>query len=278
MPIEFGPLVSPEWLAQHLHDADLRVIDFRWYLDGRSGREAYRAGHIPGAVFLDLEAVTGQTGAGRHPLPTMDRFTAAVRAAGISWRSRVVVYDDASGSVGARLWWLLRHFGHEPVAVLDGGIPAWTGELATGDEPPPATGDYVARPPLDGGVVDYREVRDRADGTVLIDARVGARYRGETEPIDPRAGHIPGAISAPYSDSVGADGRFLSPAQLRERFGRIGIADGGRVVAYCGSGVTATHDLLALEVAGLPGARLYAGSWSDWSSRPELPAAKGPEP
>src|SRR5579871_2080478 len=141
----FGPLVTPEWLADHLGDPDLRLVDFRWYLDGRSGRDAYRAGHIPGAVFLDLEDVTAESGPGRHPLPSMEQFTAAARRAGISWRSRVVAYDDAAGWVAGRLWWLLRHFGHEPVAVLDGGLQNWRGELAT-DEAEPPPGDFIARP------------------------------------------------------------------------------------------------------------------------------------
>jgi thiosulfate/3-mercaptopyruvate sulfurtransferase len=273
----FGPLVSAEWLAEHIGDANLRVIDIRWYLDGRDGHALYLAGHIPSAVFVELADVSGESGPGRHPLPSPDRFAAAMRAAGVSSGSRVVVYDDTSGSTAARLWWLLRHFGHAAVAVLDGGLQAWPGTLDTTtaiDRP----GDFTPGAPLDAGVVGHREVLAREPATVLIDARVGERYRGEVEPVDARAGHIPGALSAPWDGNLGADGRFLPPDQLRERYRGLGAADGSQVIAYCGSGVTAAHDVLALELAGLGGARLYEGSWSDWASRPELPIATGPEP
>ena len=271
------PLVTAEWLAQHLHDPDLRVIDFRWYLADRNGRESYAAGHIPGAVFVDLEEVTGETGPGRHPLPTAEQFAAAMRKAGVSTSTFVVAYDDASGTVAARLWWMLLHFGHERATVLDGGLQAWPGDLATDDVRVPP-GDFVARPPLDAGVVDVDEVRSRPSRTVLLDVRLGERYRGEVEPVDPRAGHIPGALSAVWKGNVDGEGRFLPPERLRERFAELGVDSGDRVIAYCGSGVNACQTLLALEVAGLRGGRLYAGSWSDWSRRPELPAATGPEP
>ena len=271
------PLVTAGWLAEHLHDPDLRVLDFRWYLSGRRGRDSYAEGHIPGAVFVDLEDVTGETGPGRHPLPTAEQFAAAMRAAGVSSRTMVVVYDDASGTVAARLWWMLLHFGHERVAVLDGGLQAWRGELAT-DEVRVPPGDFVAGPPLDAGAVDLEQVRARPPATVLLDVRLAERYRGEVEPVDPRAGHIPGAVSAVWSGNLDGDGRFLSPDRLRERFTGLGVESGDQVVAYCGSGVNACHTLLALEVAGLPGGRLYAGSWSDWSRHPELPVATGPHP
>jgi thiosulfate/3-mercaptopyruvate sulfurtransferase len=273
----FGPLVSPEWLAEHIADANLRVIDFRWYLDGRDGRRAYLEGHIPTAVFVEMADVSGETGPGRHPLPSADRFTAAMRAAGVSSGTRVVVYDDTSGSTAARLWWLLRHFGHAAVAVLDGGLQAWPGNLDTTaavDRP----GDFSPSSPLDAGVLDHRAVQGRDPATVLIDARVGERYRGEVEPVDSRAGHIPGAISVPWKSNIGPDGRLLPPDELRERYAAVGAHDGSQVVAYCGSGVNACHDLLAMELAGLTGGRLYEGSWSDWSSRAELPGATGPEP
>lgn len=273
----FGPLVSPEWLAEHLDDPDLRIIDFRWYLDGRDARALYQAAHIPGAVFVDLTDVSAPTGPGRHPIPPAEQFAAAMREAGVSSATRVVAYDDAKGSVAARLWWLLRHFGHPQAAILDGGLQAWPGQ-PTSEVATPVPGDFVAREPLDAGVLDYQAVRDRAPGTVLIDARAGDRYRGEVEPVDRRPGHIPGAISAPWAGNVGEDGRLLPAEELRNRYAALGIEDGPDTVVYCGSGVTATHDLLAMEIAGLTGARLYEGSWSDWSSRPELPAATGPEP
>jgi thiosulfate/3-mercaptopyruvate sulfurtransferase len=268
------PLVDAAWLAAHIDDPDLRLIDFRWYLDGRRGRDAYNAGHLPGAVFVDMDDVTAESGPGRHPVPSPERFAAAMRAAGVSRRSLVVVYDDAGGSIAARLWWLLRHFGHSQGAVLDGGLQAWPGELSTAT-PSPAPGDLVAeaRP---GEVVDLEAVRARAPGVVLLDARAGERYRGETEPIDPLPGHIPTALSAPTAGNLGADGRVLPPADLAERFRSLG-ADRRTVVTSCGSGVAACHNALALRVAGMPDAILYDGSYSDWSTA-GYPIATGPEP
>jgi thiosulfate/3-mercaptopyruvate sulfurtransferase len=274
----FGPLVSATWLREHLRDPDLRVVDLRWYLDGRSGREAYSGGHIPGAVFVDLDRdLTGPSGAGRHPLPSAEQVTAAMRRAGVSRDTRVVVYDDAGGSVAARLWWLLRWFGHGAVAVLDGGLDAWEGPL----EKDPAAcppGDFAAREPDPGQVVRFEEMRELGAGARVLDARAPERYRGEREPIDPRAGHVPGARSAFWKDNLRRDGRFLDAESLRARFRELGVESGEGTIAYCGSGVNACHDLLALEVAGLPGARLYAGSWSDWSSHPDAPVATGGEP
>jgi thiosulfate/3-mercaptopyruvate sulfurtransferase len=268
-----GPLVDAGWLAEHGSDPDLRVIDFRWYLDGRRGRDAHAGGHLPGAVFVDLEDVTGDTGPGRHPLPSAEQFAAAMRAAGVSSRSEVVVYDDAGGSIAARLWWLLRHFGHAEAAVLDGGIQAWPRPLAT-DATQPAPGDFVAVAAADE-VDDLAAVRDRDADAVLLDARVGERFRGETEPVDARAGHIPGARNAPWPGNLGTDGRLLAPARLRERFQKLGVGDVEKVISSCGSGVTACHNILAMEVAGLGRARLHEGSWSEWSRHPELPAATG---
>lgn len=270
----FGPIVSPEWLHEHIDDADLRVIDFRWYLMGGRGRDAYERGHIPGAVFVDLEAVTGE-GGGRHPLPTAQQFEVEMQKAGVGLRTKVVAYDDAGSSIASRLWFLLRFFGHESQAVLDGGLAAWGGPLAT-DAPAVATGTFRAREPDRSGILDFDDVR-RLTGVPLIDARAGERYRGEKEPIDPKAGHIPGALSAPWAENLRPDGRFKSPQELRERFAQLGIGDEKGAVAYCGSGVNATHDLLAMELAGIKNGRLYAGSWSDWSSR-EAPIATGPNP
>jgi thiosulfate/3-mercaptopyruvate sulfurtransferase len=269
--------MSADWLAEHRDDPDLRVIDLRWYLDGRSGRAAHEAGHVPGAVFVDLEGdVSGHVpNAGRHPLPTPEAFQRAMRAAGVSRGSTVVVYDDSGGGTAARLWWLLRYFGHESAAVLDGGLAAWPGPLVTGPEAAPP-GDFVAGPPRRELAVDYEEVRQLPEGSVLLDARAPERYRGEVEPVDPRAGHIPGARSAFFRGNLDGRQRFLPPDALRRRYEELGAGDGSRVVVYCGSGVNACHDLLALERAGIEGARLYAGSWSDWSNRPEAPAATGP--
>lgn len=269
----FGPIVDAEWLREHLGEDGLRVIDFRWYLQGRGGRDEYLKGHIPGAVFVDLEEVTGAEGSGRHPLPTADEFQRAMRVAGVGMRTRVVAYDDAGGSVAARLWFLLGFFGHDAQAVLDGGIQAWGGPLKT-DVPQVAPGDFVARAPDTRLVLDYVAVR-AVRGVPVIDARAGARYRGETEPIDPKAGHVPGALNAPYTENLGPDGRFKSPEELRAQYERLGAADGA--VFYCGSGVNATHHLIGMALAGLPNARLYAGAWSDWSRR-DAPVATGPEP
>ena len=271
--MSFGPLVEAEWLRAHIGEPDLRVIDFRWYLKGRSGRDEYLRGHLPGAVFVDLEAVTGSEGGGRHPLPGRAQFEKEMRRAGVSSGTRVVVYDDAGASVAARLWFLLRYFGHHAQAVLDGGIGAWEGPLAT-DVPHVAPGDFQAAPPDSSLVLDFEAVRDLR-GVPLIDARAVERYRGETEPIDPKAGHVPGAVSSPFTENVGPDGRLESPEVLRSRYKRLG-ADKGAVF-YCGSGVNATQHLLAMAVAGLPNARLYAGSWSDWSNR-DLPVATGEHP
>ena len=274
----FGPLVDGGWLFDHIDEPGLRVIDLRWYLDGRPGRAAYEAGHIPGAVFVDLDReITGhRPGAGRHPLPSHEEFQVAMRRAGVGRVSRVVVYDDQGGFSAGRLWWLLRYFGHPDVAVLDGGLAAWPGDLSTETARYPP-GDFVAAAPQEGSKLDFEELVQAAGDLVLLDARSGPRYRGEAEPIDPKAGHIPGALNAPWQDNLGDDQRFLGAGELRLRFQSLGVREGRDVVAYCGSGVSACHNLLALEIAGLSGSRLYPGSWSDWSSRPEAPVATGAE-
>jgi thiosulfate/3-mercaptopyruvate sulfurtransferase len=270
----FGPLVSPEWLRDHLDDPHLRVVDFRWYLLGGKGRNAYMGGHIPGAVFVDLEAVTGMEGGGRHPLPSGAKFEEEMRRAGISSDTRVVAYDDAGGSIASRLWFLLRWFGHDAQAVLDGGIGAWGAPLAT-EAPTVVRGGFRSREPDRSRILDFDEVR-KLSGVALLDARAGERYRGEKEPVDPKAGHIPGARSAPWIENLGPDGRFKPPEELRERFAGLGADGVSAAVVYCGSGVNATHDLLAMELAGLKNGRLYAGSWSDWSAR-DAPIAVGKE-
>ena len=271
--MSFGPLVDADWLREHRHEKDVRIVDFRWYLQGRNGRDEYARGHIPGAVFVDLEDVTGSEGAGRHPLPTREQFEREMRRAGVSCSTKLVAYDDAGGSVAARLWFLLAYFGHDAQAVLDGGLQAWGGPLET-EVPKVEPGDFSAKTPEGDFVLDFEAVR-RLRGVPLIDARAGDRYRGEREPIDPKAGHISGALSAPFAENLGPDGRFKSPEDLREQYALLGAADGA--VFYCGSGVNATHHLIAMEVAGIPNARLYAGAWSDWSRR-DAPVATGPEP
>ena len=277
-----GPLVSVDWLAAHRADPNLRIADVRWSLSGPPGRERYAAGHIPGAVFLDADRELSSPGAGpgRHPIPSPAKLADLLGARGIGDGHVVVAYDDAGGSIAARLWWLFRHFGHDGAcAVLDGGIGAWTdaGHGLVTDPPghPPATWTPAdARP----DTLDAVAVADELTGDlVLLDARAGERYRGETEPIDPRAGHIPGAFSAPWSANLGPDGRFLAAAVLRQRYAAMGAAE-LPTVAYCGSSLSATHDLLALELAGIDGARLYEGSWSDWSSDPSRPVATGARP
>ena len=277
-----GPIVSVDWLHIHRHDPALRVADVRWSLAGPPGRERYDSGHLPGAVFLDAdrELSSPGEGPGRHPVPEPAKLGAVLGTRGIGDEHVVVAYDDAGGSIAARLWWLYRHFGHDGrCAVLDGGTGAWTaaGLPLTVDEPrhPPATWTPgIAR----DDVVDTEAVAGMLSGaTVLLDARAAERYRGETEPIDPRPGHVPGAVSAPWSANLDDDGCFLSPRALRARYDALGAAD-RPVVAYCGSSLSATHDLLALELAGIDGARLYEGSWSHWSSDPSRPAAVGAEP
>jgi thiosulfate/3-mercaptopyruvate sulfurtransferase len=271
----FGPLVSPEWLRDHLDDSEVRVVDFRWYLLGGKGKDAYDQGHIPGAVFVDLESVTGREGSGRHPLPTGAQFEEEMRKAGISSDAKVVAYDDVGGSIASRLWFLLGWFGHGAQAVLDGGLGAWGEPLDTG-APIVARGTFRSREPDRSRILDFDAVR-KLVGVPVIDARAGERYRGEKEPVDPKAGHIPGALSAPWTENLGPGGRFESPEQLRERFAKLGADGENGAVVYCGSGVNATHDLLAMELAGLKNGRLYAGSWSDWSAH-DAPIATGPNP
>lgn len=279
-----GPLVSVDWLRSHLTDPALRIADVRWSLTGPPGRERYEGGHLPGAVFLDAdrELSSPEEGPGRHPIPSAERLAEVLGRAGIGDDHAVVAYDDAGGSIASRLWWLFRHFGHDgSCAVLDGGIDAWTaaGHPLETDRPdhPPAT--WTPRPPDAGAdALDADAVAAAlAKGAVVLDARAPERYRGEVEPIDPRPGHIPGAHSAPWSANLGPDGRFLPAAELRERYEALG-AGTSPAIAYCGSGLSATHDLLAMELAGLPSGRLYEGSWSDWSSQPSRPAATGERP
>ncbi len=254
--------------------ADARICDVRWYLaDPMQGRREYAEAHIPGAVFVDLDTVlTGDSGPGRHPLPTPQEFAADLGALGIGPETPVVAYDAAGGSIAARLWWMLRSIGHEQVAVLDGGIQAWVraGHPVTTEIPSITPVDYPARAAW-SGVADVEYVKAAAGRHTVIDARAPERYRGDFEPIDPRAGHIPGAINLPHSGNLDHDGLHLPADSLRRRFA---AATPGTIV-YCGSGITACANLLALDVAGLHRGLLYEGSWSDWSSHPDLPAATG---
>ncbi|GAA2156811.1 sulfurtransferase [Kitasatospora kazusensis] len=257
------------------------LLDIRYLLpafqpSGPSGAEEYAAGHLPGAYFLDLDKeLAGTPGsAGRHPLPDPEEFGAALRRAGVSAGRPVVVYDGGPALSAARAWWLLRWAGHPDVRVLDGGVTGWrdAGLPLTAEPPVPEPGDFE---PVPGRLptVDARQAAELARTGLLLDARAGERYRGEVEPLDPRAGHIPGAVSAPTTENVTADGRFRTPEELAARFGGLGAGE-REVGVYCGSGVTAAHELLALEVAGFSGV-LYPGSWSEWSADPENPAATG---
>jgi thiosulfate/3-mercaptopyruvate sulfurtransferase len=269
------------------------LIDIRWRLGGPPGIDSYRAGHLPGAVFVDLDTqLAGLPGAGgRHPLPATADFEAAMRAAGVRVGRDVVVCDDGDATIAARAWWLLRYFGHGrpggpggdgagQVRVLDGGFRAWqaAGQPVSTADVTPAPGDFSASPghlP----VLDAAGAAEVARSGILLDARAPARYRGETEPVDRVAGHIPGALSAPTAENVTSAGLFRSAAELQARFASLGIEPvaGPQVGAYCGSGVTAAHTVLSLELAGIQAA-LYVGSWSGWIVDAARPVATGPQP
>lgn len=256
------------------------LLDVRWRLGGPSARADYESGHVTGAVFVDLDRdlAASPSSAGRHPLPEAPVFGAAMRRAGVRSHVPVVCYDYRDGTTAARAWWLLRYFGHSSVSVLDGGIAAWVagGETLTTESPAVEPGDFEPDPghlPL----LDAAGAAALARQGVLLDARTAERYRGETEPIDPVAGHVPGARSAPTGLNVDGEGRFLPPAELRRRFSELGADGEARVGAYCGSGVTAAHEVLALKLAGIDAA-LYVGSWSEWVSDPGRPVALGPDP
>ena len=266
------PVVDPEWLQQH-RDAVV-VADVRWYLDGRSGRAAYDGGHLPGAVFVDVDAdlaAHGEPGSGRHPLPDPEHLAARMAALGIADGDTVVAYDDAGGVIAARLVWMLGATGHE-AALLDGGLQSYDGPLEQ-DAPRRERATFTPRPWPAERLADIDAATDPA--SVVVDARDAARFRGDVEPIDPRAGHIPGAVNLACRTNVDQQGRFLPPAELRRRFEAVGVTNGTAVVSYCGSGVTACHNLLALEHAGLAGARIYPGSWSEWSSDSARPVETG---
>lgn len=265
------PFVDLPWVRER---PDVVFADARSYLDGRSGRAAWAAGHVPGAVHVDLETELAAHAhlptAGRHPLPEPDDFAAAMAALGIAENDVVVAYDDDGGVIAARLVWMLRVTGHD-AALLDGGIAAWDADLETGETTrPPAA--FSSRPWPAESLATVDEVAARGDVT-LLDARAPERYRGEIEPMDPRAGHIPGAVNLPSRDWTDHDGRLLDDDTLAERLDTVP----GEIVSSCGSGVTACHTLLVLEHAGRTG-RLFPGSFSAWSNDPARPVATGSEP
>ncbi|WP_405112270.1 sulfurtransferase [Micromonospora sp. NBC_01405] len=275
------PLVEADRLAAALDHADPpTLLDVRWRLAGPPGRDDYATGHLPGAVFVDLDTeLCGPPGAaGRHPLPDPAALQAALRAAGVRAGHPVVVYDGGDGVAGARAWWTLRWAGHRPVRLLHGGFPAWVaaGLPVSTEVPAPVPGDVSVRPGelpvLDTGAAAALAA---AGSGVLLDVRAGARYRGETEPVDPVAGHVPGAVSLPAGGYVDPDGRFPAAAVLRDRFAAAGVTAAAPVGAYCGSGVTAAQAVLALHLAGRPDAALYVGSWSNWVADPSRPVATG---
>jgi thiosulfate/3-mercaptopyruvate sulfurtransferase len=255
------------------------LLDVRYRMGGPPGHGEYAKGHIPGARYVDLDATLAAPPGpgGRHPLPDAEEFGAAMRAAGVSAERDVVVYDDGNGWGPARAWWLLRWTGHRRVRVLDGGLAAWraAGLPLSTEEPPPGEGDFTPRP---GGmpVLDAAGAAEVARTGLLLDARAGERYRGEVEPIDSVAGHIPGAVSAPTTENLTPDGTFLPAGDLAARFTALGATPDREVAVYCGSGVSAAQQILALAESGIPAA-LYPGSWSEWTTH-SLPIATGPTP
>jgi len=277
------PLVSAAALAVALTESNLVIVDCRHDLqDAQAGPRKFQEGHIPGARYAHLDrdlSRTPRASEGRHPLPDKEKFVATLRRLGISNDSFVVVYDDCSGAMAARLWWMLRWLGHERVAVLDGGLQAWCrlgADLESGSAVDPVAGDFVAEKTKDDWIVTSSELTALlAQGQIsLLDARAKPRFDGLVEPIDPIAGHIPGAVNLPFSDLLSEDGAFLPPAPLAERFAE--VLDGRsaeNAITMCGSGVTACHLQLGLEAAGLGIARVYVGSWSEWIRDPDRPVA-----
>jgi thiosulfate/3-mercaptopyruvate sulfurtransferase len=282
-PVPYSTLIDAETLAPLVGQPDLIIVDCRFDLmNPAAGREAYLVGHIPGARYADLNRdLSAPPGpqSGRHPLPEPRTFAATLGRMGIGAGTQVIAYDEVNGSMAARLWWLLRWIGHPQVAVLDGGLAAWRargGALADGEEPAAVAPAPLIAQPQEAAVLSSRELVQTLGTWLLVDARAAERYAGRAEPIDSVAGHVPGAINHPFTDNLDAAGRFLPAAELRRRWqSRLERRDAHEVVAMCGSGVTACHNLLGLELAGMSGARLYAGSWSEWIKDPERPIARG---
>lgn len=280
----FSTLITAEELAAHLHDPAWVTVDCRFALaDPVAGERAYRQGHIPAAHYAHLDrdlSAPVTAGSGRHPLPERQALLDKLDAWGATRDSQVVAYDDAGGVFAARLWWLLRWLGHARAAVLDGGWGQWLkeGRAVTSETAPRKQTVFQAGPSLTAWVTAAELQTALARKTIqLLDARSPERFRGEVEPIDPVAGHVPGAVNYPFQNNLAADGRFLAPEQLRRQFlQQLGRFRPEQAVHMCGSGVTACHNLLAMEVAGLNGSRLYAGSWSEWIRDPQRPVAMGP--
>ncbi len=277
-------LISSAELAQHLDDPDWIILDCQHDLmQPALGRAEYVRGHIPGAQFvsIDHDLAAAKSGCnGRHPLPSAVALAALFGHLGISAGSQVVVYDGTQGNYAGRAWWSLRWLGHDAVAVLDGGLTTWTGEgrATTATVPPPRQARFVARVQTDvQRNSDYIAANLESDAMKIVDARVHERFTGAQETVDPVAGHIPGALNRFWKDNLAADGRFKPAADLRAEFDRLlGGTPAAQVVHQCGSGVSACHNLIAMEIAGLPGARLYPGSWSEWCADPARPVATGP--
>jgi len=280
--MEYSPLTSVAQLLAGLHDPDLLLLDCRFDLaDPQAGERAWRAGHIPGAHFASMDhdlAAPRHPGSGRHPLPSPAQFAQVLGRWGFTDSSRVVAYDQANGAGAARLWWMLRAIGHRTVSVLDGGFAAWTAAGgAVDDQLPQVAATTVAARAFAGVVTSDELQRALEDGRVtLVDARAADRFAGRNETIDPVAGHVPGALNHPFTGNLGADQHWLPAAELRSRW-HVELQRAARapLVAMCGSGITACHNLLALDLAGHPGAQLYAGSYSEWIADPARPVATG---
>jgi thiosulfate/3-mercaptopyruvate sulfurtransferase len=283
-PVTPTPLVDVAWLAKNLDDPRVRVVDVRWYLAGKRGPDEYLRGHLPGAAYVDLDldlAAPPGRGPGRHPLPSATDFARVLARIGVTRSSIIVAYDDAGGAIAARMWWLLRWFGHPGGRVLDGGLPAWTaaGYPLTTSSPALTMAPQLELKPRGIGLIDKVAVdRLRVDPRAMVlDARARERFEGRSEPVDARPGHIPGAVAAPFVENLVAPGGvFLAAPALIERYRSLGALQAEQIVCYCGSGVTACHDVLALAIAGRDDTLLYEGSWSDWAADSALPAAVGP--
>jgi len=286
MSTTYTTLIEAAALAAHVNDANWVIVDCRHDLVNlAAGRDAWAAGHIPHAVFADVEtalsgAKRGADGAfrGRHPLPEKAAFVELLRSWGVNDDTQVVAYDAHGGMFAARLWWMLRWVGHDAIAVLDGGLPAWqaAGQPVVTDVPAARPRGTIAERPALVTTVDVNAVLHNVEhgGKTVVDARAPDRFRGENETIDPVGGHIPGAKNRFFKDNLQPDGRFKAPDQLKAELG-VAVGDPAQAIMQCGSGVTACHNLLALEVAGMPGAALYPGSWSEWSADPQRAVATG---
>ena len=287
--VGFQTLIDAASLQQLLGSPGLAVVDCRFDLaNPQAGRQTFLAGHIPGARYADLNkdlSAPVSLSSGRHPLPETEVLAERLGKLGVAYGTQVVAYDDTNGSFAARLWWLLRWLGHADVAVIDGGLAAWIaagGALQAGEaqakthEDEDSTRGFSPRTAANFVASTDEVMQALADPErLLVDARAPERFAGRVEPLDTVAGHIPGAVNHPYTANLAADGRFLPPGELRRRWQTLGAVDPRNIIAMCGSGVTACHNLLSLEVAGLSGAKLYAGSWSEWVRDAERPVARG---